>query len=399
MTGEYEIQKRYQTPLFIYIALSTIAIFSYTAFNPLEMWDMLGYAASVHALNGLSVADIHAIAYAEMKSYAPLDSYQALINGSSYRTVMSSDPEAFSQQIPYYKIRLFFILLINALTHLGLGSYEAMHLLSAAFGSIGFLLVCVGFRKHIHPFLFVILTVFFYGITSDFMDLQKGGVDSFAFFWMTLTFICYVNGSKFLLPLLALSVLVRTDLVIHAALLFSVVLLTDRNSFKQTIAWGIVTLALYFLVNNWAENYGWRTLIHFVFVSDMSATHPAEFSMLTTFNTKDYIDILLSHDSWISKWFWLSLTCAPISFILYFWSNRISGSRHEHYANFKMVKTLNVVCLISVLYVVLHYLLFPAIYMRFFIGSCFFMVISMLCTLSYVYQSVKAAYFRESNLA
>lgn len=363
----------------------SVSIFIFAILNPLDIWDMLGYAASVHSLNGVEISELHATVYADIKAHVTATAYLDLTSSDSYRMTMALDPEAFSQQIPFYKIRLLFILLLDALTKVGLGMFESMHFISAGFGSAGLLLVYLGLRNHVHSLLWVIMPLVLFGLTNDLQLLQQGGVDTFTFFWVALTVICYVRGSKVLLPILALSVLVRTDLILHVALMFAVLLLRNKSNRKQIVIWGIASMAMYFTVNTWAGNFGWFALIHFVFVSDLLATHPAVYSQVSSFNLHDYIGFLVSPRGWISKWLWLSIGCASVSFFSYLWYRKTATTQSLVHA-FLAMQRLNVVCLICVAYVVLHYIFFPAVFMRFFVGSCFFMFVSMLSTLSYIYR-------------
>ena len=385
VTFSFTDSTRYQTLTLAFMVCCCASIFIFTILNPGYAWDMLGYAASVLSLNGIQIPEIHAIVFADLKTYATAETYQELTASTSYRVTMSTDPEAFSQQIPFYKIRLLYLLLIDALTNLGLGIFESMHIISAGLGTASLLLVYLGLRNQVMSLFWLITPLVLFGVTIDLRIMQQGGVDIFAFFWLSLTIVCYVRGSKMLLPTVALCVLVRTDLIIFAALLLAVLLLTDKSNRKQIVICGIVTLVAYFSVNSWAGNYGWHALIHFVFVTDMSATHPAVYSHYSSFNFHDYLKFLGSPTSWISKWFWLCIGCSLVSFISYYWLRKSPPTQSQVHA-FLAMQRLNIACLLCVAYVVLHYIFFPAIFMRFFIGQCFFMVVSMLSTLSYIYR-------------
>lgn len=389
MTFYFPDNARYQTLTLAFIVSCSVSIFIFALLNPFDVWDMLGYAASVHSLNGIEISELHATVFTDFEAHASAAAYKELTASSSYRMTMSTDPEAFSQQIPFYKIRLLYVLLLDALTKFGLGIFESMHIVSAGSGSAGLLLAYLGLRSQVHSLLWFIMPIVFFGVTTNLLIVQQGGVDAFAFFWISLTVICYVRSSKLLLPTLALCVLVRTDLIIHVALMFAVLLLTDRSSRKQIVMWGGLTLAAYFTVNAWAENFGWYSLIHFVFVSDMSATHPAVYSKIRSFNLHDYMRFLLSTHGWVSSWLWLCIGSALTSFFGYFWYC-IKPTAQSLVQPFLAMQRLNIIAFVCVAYVVLHYLLFPALFMRFFVGPCFFMVVSMLSTFSYVYRSKSA---------
>ena len=234
----------------------TTLVFLFSMFNSIPFWDMLGYAASVLSFSQSDTVSIHASVFADLRDNVSPVVYQTLTNGSDYRSVMSADPEAFSQQIPYYKIRILYVLVLWMLTKIGFGIYGAIHVASAVFSCSALLVIYFGLRFHLHSLFWMVTPIIFYGVTSNFEVIQAGGVDAFAFFWVAMTLVAYIRGHKLLLPLLVLSVLVRTDLVILAGLMFGILLLTDRSNWRKVAIWGAVTLFLYVWVNMWAGNYG-----------------------------------------------------------------------------------------------------------------------------------------------
>lgn len=375
---------RSQALVFAYIVTCCAVIFMHVYLNPTEVWDMLGYAASVHSYNGLGIAEIHASVLADLRTYSSATTYHDLTASSAYRITMATDPVAFSQQIPFYKIRLLYVMLIDGLNKLGFDLFESMHFLSAGFGSVTLLIVYLGLRNHVLPLLWLFLPVVFFGVTNDMAIVQQGGVDTFALFWLSLTIVCYARGSKLFLPVLALCVLVRTDLVLFAAMMFAVQLLADKSNRIQTVLWGMATVAMYLGVNAWAGNYGWFALIHFVFVTDLIATHPVEYSQIRSFNFQDYWAFLTFPHAWVNSWLWICIGCALASVTSYLWYRKTLSTTLLK-QNFSVVQRLNIACIICVAYVVLHYLLFPILLMRFFLATCLFMTMSLFSTFSYIY--------------
>jgi len=375
-----------QNRLFVlaYIVLSTISMFLYAIFNTIPVWDMLGYAATVHSLDGVNPTDIHSVVYSDMKLHTTKGIFHELTMGSSYRQVMFNDTEAFIQQIPFYKMRVVFILLISALNELGLNIFFAMHFLSAFFGAAGFFLAFLGFRNLVHWIFWVLAPLIFFGITLDLSFLQHGGIDAFAFFWLALAIVLYIRQSKFLLPILALCVLIRTDFILFTLMMMSILWLTEKADRKNIIIWCCVAVLSYVLVNLWAGNLGWFALIHFVFVSDMQATHPAEYSLNRTFDLADYLGFLFSYSGWTSKWVWLSFASAGFCLGIHAWLALRSNSE-KHLASYDQRKSLLFICVVSCAYVVLHYVLFPALFMRYFIGPYLFMCLCLFATLTQLF--------------
>jgi len=256
-----------------------------------------------------------------------------------------------------------------------------MHFVSAFFGVAGFLLAFIGFRNIIHWIYWIPVPLIFFGITLDLSFLQHGGIDAFAFFWISLAIVLYIRHSRLVLPVLALCVLIRTDFILFTLLMMSLAWLTQNAERKHIIGWCIVAVISYVLANLWAGNFGWFALIHFVFVSDMLATHPAEYSLSKTFNLTDYLGFLFSYSGWISKWVWLSVGSASLCLGIHAWL-RLRTDLMKQVRTSAYWHKLFFVCVICCAYVVLHYALFPALFMRYFIGTYFFMFLCLFATLT-----------------
>ena len=350
-----------------------------TTINPRDQWDMLGYAASAASLESDDPNTVHAIVYDEFKGYATPESIHDLTESSQYRIVMHTDAEAFWQQIPYYKIRVIFIFLLMVLSKAGLGMFSAMHLLNVIFFSAGFLLIYSALRHRVHSLFWIVSPLIAYRFGQDLETFRAIGVDSFAFFWVALTSVGFLRKSRWLFPALALSVLVRTDLIIHVLIVFTAVcwLEHDRETLKRACLYFLVTLLLYVGVNHWAGNYGWSTVFYFAFVSNMTATHPEIYSNYSV-ELKDLISAYLSI-KWISPWFLIAFGCGVLSLVLYQLVRYLEKTNDEFSESTKRFVLIGG---ISVAYVILHYLLFPALHIRFFIGQMWFMVMALfvVCT-------------------
>jgi len=345
-----------------------------TTFNSRNQWDMLGYAASAASLESNDPVAVHKSVYDEFKRYATPESFQDITATTSYRIVMHNDAEAFWQQIPYYKIRIVFVYLVSLLSKTGLGMFGAMHLMNVLFFSAGFLLTYSLLRHQVHSLFWIISPWIVYQFGEDFQTFRSIGIDSFAFFWIALTSVGFLRDKRWLFPVLALSVLVRTDLIIHVLIVSTAVcwLEPNRTTLKRAILWLMVTLLLYFSVNHWAENYGWSTVFYFVFVSDMTATHPEVFSNYSI-ELKDLMSAYFSR-SWVGKWFWAAIGCSALS-VLFYQFIRYTEKSDDEISN--MTRRFVLIGGISVSYIIVHYLLFPTLLVRFFIGEMCFMMLAL----------------------
>lgn len=371
---------------FATMLICAIAFYLFSLVNPMQNWDMLGYAASVATLGDYDPVAVHENVYAQFKAYASTAQFYELSASTEYRRVMYQDADAFIQQVPFYKIRILFVLMVLALTKAGMNIFDAMHFLSAGFGSASLLVIYFGFRRYVHSIFWIAVPLFYYHFSHDLLVTQAGGVDSFAFFWVALMSVAFVRYSRWLLPLMAVSVLVRTDLILYIALLFGLVWLADRSKWLQIGLWGLLTLVFYVAVNKWAANYGWQTVFYFVFVSDMSATHPDVYSKIG-FTFDQYL-YHLTHPTWVSKWLWVAMASACVAGVL-FWrhSSVKAAAGSEMLSSYQRLVVIGLVCAV---YTVLHYLLFPVVFMRFFFGQWLLMLIALFASLSCIFQSKQA---------
>jgi len=377
----------------------SVVIFINVILDPYPIWDMLGYAASVYSVKDLTAEQIHTTVYTGLRDNVDLATYLALTESNSYRLTMSLDAQAFNQQIPFYKIRVLYIVMLFVADSFGFDIFSSMHFLAAFFGSVGFLILYFAMRTHLHPFIWLLFPFIFFGITTNFLLLRQGGVDAFAFFWMSLLTALYFRNSKFLMPVLAISVLVRTDMILFAMLMYGILLLSDKKSLNTVVAWALITVACFITVNVWAGNYGWFTLIYFVFSSNMTATHPEIYSVEGAFTLSQYMEFIFSAYSWVSPWLWLSIGCGILSMIVFTVLVATNSGQRENEQIINQAKKINLYGAICFAYILLHYLLFPAFFMRFFTGHCVFMVLSLLCTLQYTCEYfIVTGKFRKINL-
>lgn len=352
-----------------------------TTINPRDQWDMLGYAASAASLESDDPTTVHARVYDEFKEYATPESIHDLTESSPYRIVMHTDAEAFWQQIPYYKIRVLFVLFVTILSKAGLGIFSAMHLLNVIFYSAGLLLCYSALRHRVHSIFWIISPFIAYRFGQDLDTFRSVGVDSFAFFWVALTCIGFIGKSRWLFPALALSVLVRTDLIIHVFIVSAAMcwLERDRATLQRASLCCLATLLLYLNVNYWAGNYGWSTVFYFAFVSNMTATHPEIYSSYSV-ELQDLISAYFS-EKWVSPWLWVAVGCSILSWLL-FQLIRYPDPEKMNDELSETTKRFVLIGGISVTYVVLHYLLFPVLHIRFFLIQMLFMVLALfaVCT-------------------
>lgn len=81
-------------------------------------WDAIGYTACVLEDRFDAAAALHREAYAAVQEWSPPERYSRLLEGD-FRRACANDPEVFRQQLPYYRIRVLYILAVGGLAALG----------------------------------------------------------------------------------------------------------------------------------------------------------------------------------------------------------------------------------------------------------------------------------------
>src|SRR5690606_25574303 len=87
--------------------------------EPYYNWDMLGYIGVAERLGGATAAEAHRRAYDLAYRHAPPAQYSWLVEGGPYQQAVAADPVAFEQQLPFYRVKPAYPLLILGLDRLG----------------------------------------------------------------------------------------------------------------------------------------------------------------------------------------------------------------------------------------------------------------------------------------
>ena len=365
----------YKSPLqFIastWLLISSVLIFAYALANPIAEWDMLAYAASAEALDNPDAENIHDTVYSELRARTTDEEFYALTASNSYRTVMYQDSNAFYEQLPYYSIRITYNSLLAGIKDFGVSVYDAGYWITASAFVLALLVLWGSTNDRVHPLIQLLLPIVFYKYTKDLDVVRHMLADSLAAVWVVFMCVAYMRDSRLLLFLVATSVLVRVDLFIFSSLLLALMYLTDgkRLFFPLTLC-SVFLVGSFLAIQSWAGSYGWSTLYYFAIISDMSATHPSVYGD-TAFTLKDYLNTLFVPGRWVSNMFVVTALFSTI--ILVGWK-RIPMNQFN-----RRVCRISLVC---TLYIAAHYLIFPQMYLRFFVAQnlVIFTGFAVLCT-------------------
>ena len=389
--GNYIVQSKVQSNsqntltankfYFAVITLSSLLFFAFCIYSPDQNWDMLGYSASAISLENNDPEFIHNYIYSELESYASDSELTKLTAGNDYAVAMHQDANAFYQQIPYYKIRIVFVGLTYMLTKIGINIFSAAHMITAAAGSLGLMLFFYAYRKYIKP-SFWLLTPFFFVLCGAFDTSQYVTADTLAFLWIGAICFSFIRQHWSVFPIIAAAVLIRTDMAVFVALALTYIFFFWPGARMRAFITAIVAGILYVSVNKLMGNYGWSTVFYFVFISDMSATHPAVFSQLGI-SAQQYIYEIIANLVWVfyETEFWVFISYVLVQCLLFynFIENNLSIKEKLVRCASDPIISLTI---ISCAYIFLHYLLFPTMWTRFFIGQYMIGALGLLYTIT-----------------
>lgn len=247
-----------------------VAVYSWT--HPIWNWDLIGYAASVAAIDLKTPEAIHERTYTSLKAAIP-DRFDEFTRDDGYRRAILSNPSYLVQQIPFYAIRPGYVLSLYGLQRLGLTVPRASVLISI----VAYLLICalvwrwtqlklnggaLGFAMAtllaIGPPLSIVA-----GLTTP--DALSG--------LFTLTAIYLLFERNRILPALGVlgaSVFVRSD-NLFLCILVSGFLFIHRLKNRRPVTLPIVftggCLLAVVLIHRAVHNLGWKTVVYHTFVS------------------------------------------------------------------------------------------------------------------------------------
>lgn len=378
-----------------FILVSSFVLFFHSINTVEQNWDMLGYAGSAVSIEESDVSLIHDYVYQEFKAYSTEEEFKHLTSEHNYQKVMFQDEDAFNQQIPFYKIRILYVLLILGFTKLGFNIFIASHVLSATLVSTGYYVFYHAYKKLINPVFWLIYPLL--AISFNIINLaQTVTADSLAFFWIGLVCFSFINSHwKTFFLLLITSILVRTELIFLVAI-FSSYFMVFRPDLRVIAATSVLlSLILYLLINHFVGNYGWSTVFHFVFLSGMAATHPAEYSSAGV-SVQQYISVVLNHIRLFvsdrSVLLFEAITLFQVALFWLFKKNHCSMSKiySELFNNPALTLTL-----LSLCYILLHYIIFPILDSRFFVAQYLIATLGLLSISTSLMRKIDSDFVRK----
>lgn len=352
-------QIKEKAPLILFLILGILALILSVA-RPMHNWDMVIYAAAAKSIEEDDITRIHSFVYSRLRQSVPDDEYRALAapGGSDpdsvYRNIISADPGAMAEQLPLFQIRPLYTGIIYIMYKLGVNIYLATHLISGLAVLAGVILLYFISRSTLPAYMTYLVPLG--SAAAGVLSLAKYSTpDGLAFLAVLISvYLMTRRRTAALLVTLPLITAVRTDLIIFILPLCMILLAGGWQNRAGICASGMVSIAAYILINTWYSNPGWSAAFHSEFM-EVSA-YPL--SSDTTVSFSDYLRVLFREagNLLLHKKFLLYLPLSAASLICIF---RRTGRN-------ALAGPLPAAALASILYVAIHFLVFPDAHERFF---------------------------------
>lgn len=360
-----------------FYTLVSLCVLVFALSRPMYNLDMLAYVGSVKSLETSDKEVIHTFVYSEAKrivppenlyfllGYASLNDYESRVETKNEpvddpRYIISNDPEALYQQLPFYQIKIMYVSLIYLLEQAGIDIYMATYLISAVSMVLGLWILLFTFRPYVHKYLLYTIPIFAMGY--GLLDIARSSTpDGLGFLIITIIVYLFTRSNWLIFIALPLAVLVRPDLIIFGFIILAYYLICNKPWRLFSIAGILASLIFYLGFGYYFGNYGWATLFHHSYVEFFIYPADANFKLGIT-------EILQAYRSEIPKilfinnfWFYIAIMILSLFIIL---QNYSANEQKQKPYNLMLIVLLS-----SFLYIIFHYALFPVINSRFFVGQ------------------------------
>lgn len=333
--------------------------------SPLYNWDLVGYTACALEAGGYDPELLQGATYGLLEQSVPERAFTELTSSTPGRVARATDPASLGQHLPFYRVRPAYVLPLAGLMKCGLdpGAASSMISTTAAVASLLVLLMLVpGFSCARHRII-VSLGCLGCGLPTVARHATPDAMAGLAFVSCSALLL---RRRSILLVLLPLCTLVRADLLlavlpIHAYIFHGRIfgrLRTAASAAASILAAASAGLLL--------GGYGWGVVFNYTFVHP--SDHPASTSASVAL--RDYLGVMrnaLSEIPLSETWVFGFLAVLLVGILLLRARNAEgSGSAPARVA---VGRDAGFIILLSGVYFLLHFLIFPAAWIRFFAGQ------------------------------
>lgn len=361
----------------IYLLSYLLFVFSlslYAINRPSYNWDMIPYIAVALSLEYTDDQLIHSKTYEYIKQSVPDPVYTELTHGDylDYRAQVAQNYLYFTQQLPYYKIRPLYTSLIYLGYKMGINIVTATLLVSILSGVLIAILALLWLLDHLegfYPYLFAFLITSL-GVT-EIARVQTPDALSAAILLAAMYFLCKEQQTYFSSLLLILSIFARTDNLILVILLFTYLKFLApayyRINFINYIVFTSLAIVSYLSINHLAGHYGWAKVLYHTLVHLL--LNPAESEV--NIGIINYLQLLFQRGTdefFLANYTYVFLLAGTITLSL----TRFATEATRIYAH---------LTILIILAILIHFILFPVLWHRFFVAHYIILMTSMIITI------------------
>lgn len=338
--------------------------------KPYHNWDMIMYMAAAKSFEEPDPEELHRFTFAELKRSVPEHTYQQLTRSADYRVAIARDSSAFGEQLPFYQIRPIYNGAIYLLYKSGLQLAKATYLVSLLSVLIGICFVFLSIHRRLPNRLMMVvpmaMMVFSVGTLGRYSTPDGMG-------FMAMCMISYFYLSRKFHPVLLLApliVLIRTDLILLSLLMVGAVWVTRPGLRRHALVSGLGCLAVNFSLQTFWGNAGWSTIFYFTFVQKL--THPITAEPQLTVAQYQAVFSRGLMGLLNDGFFWLFMVLSYLSACYYWKKDWLASFRSWQQSQ---AAQLSLICLV---FAGAHFVLFPAMWLRFFVATYLMAAISLL---------------------
>lgn len=326
--------------------------------DPLCNWDLAGYTACALELRGTPDSSLREETYRSLESSLSPEAYSDLASSTPGRIARAADDTSFLQHLPFYRIRPVYTALLAGLTEAGLDPLQAASAISTASALATLLLLLRLVPGRRTPGQTSAIAIGSLG--AGLVDVARHATpDAVAALCAVSVAALLLRGRRTALLLLPICVIVRTDMLLFVLPLCAFALARPVFARIPTMLCTAVSIALVPLIHHLAGGYGWGTTFQYTFMGQ--ATHPALLSGSVT--PAGFLSVIRSSLASIPhSETWVFLFAAMTALGL---SSRARSRASEGGLEGDARSMLAAAALSALL----HFLAFPAAWLRFFAGQ------------------------------
>jgi hypothetical protein len=335
-----------------------IAVFSYQL--PENQWDMLGHLGGALHFGIDDPEELHRQTYALAQKTLTPEDYLELTDGNVERKAWSRDPGAFLQVLPFYEPRVLVTGPAYIAHKAGFNPILYMRLQSSIAAGLGVLLFTLVLALCSRSWL--VLVVPLLASISGVLDVARfEGADALSFVAYAGAVYLLMKRSWWSLAVIALLPLTRSDMIIYAlpALLYFAWVFKEKLHLVTLAI--VVCLASYFAVNSAFDNYGWVKQFYVAQIQYLS--HPADVSVRLT--AEMYIGAVIRGTVKLLYNYQFQFFALISLVILSACWMRLKETGARAITDEYVLG----LCVLAMFFVVTHFLVFPSMHTRYFVGQ------------------------------